>query len=280
MKISLDVETEEDQHLKATAVSLSEAAQTYLVSLPADGRQEKQQEINRFVLWYGRERPIDTLTVTEVARYAEQFALSHTDPKRRLAPVREFLTYAKKKGLIEISLANHLGVVKATSRPKKGVVHAPPRKEVLLTATAQAQVKADLDALKAQRPLAADEIRKAAADKDFRENAPLEAAREHHEQLESRIKDLETMLNNCVVQQALEHSAVARLSCTVVLRDTSSGDKVTYTLVSPNEVAAANGKISIYSPMGKAVVGHREGEVVDVVAPSGKMQFCIESVKR
>lgn len=263
-------------------VSISEAALGFLASLPPEERQEKQQEINKFVLWYGRERTISSLTVSDVARYGDQWNLTPAEARRKFAPVRDFLTYAKKKGLVKISLASHLGA--GRSSVKSGLAarkSARKKQQVVLTREAQAKMKSELAALKEERPRVAEEIRKAAADKDFRENAPLEAARERHEQLEARIKALESTLDHAVLEDKDSAQAqVVGLSCTITLRDLRSGEKLVYTLVSPNEIDPTQGRISVNSPVGKALVGRRQGEVVEVSAPLGKTSYRIEGIEQ
>lgn len=260
-------------------VSVGEAALAFLATLIPEDRQSKQQEINKFVLWYGRERAIDSLTVVEIARYGEQLALSRAEVRLRLAPVKDFLIYAKKKGLIATSLASHVGAAGKTPSRTDPASKRQPKKQVIMTTEAINQMEGELATLKNERPRVANEIRTAAADKDFRENAPLEAAREHHEQLEARIKGLESTLNSAVVhKEDAAQVAIARLSCTVILQDLTSGEKMSYTLVSPNEVDVAKGKISTSSPVGKALLGRCTGEVIEVIIPLGKSRYRIEGI--
>jgi transcription elongation factor GreA len=193
--------------------------------------------------------------------------------------VRAFLTYAKEEGLVQISLAPHLRVRRGLSKAKRTLKQSS-RERVELTPQAEAQLKSELSALKEKRPYIAEELRKAAADKDFRENAPLDAARESKEQLEARIKELESTLNSAVVaKKGIEDVRKARLSSKIVLQDLASNKELSYTLVSPNEVDPLKGKISLHSPMGKALFNHQEGEVIEVVAPLGKLYYRIERIE-
>ncbi len=70
----------------------------------------------------------------------------------------------------------------------------------------------------------------------------------------------------------------ARLGSTVILLEMASGQKHTYTLATKNEADPANGKISIISPLGKAVLNQHEGDVVKVVAPVGELLYKIEKI--
>jgi len=70
----------------------------------------------------------------------------------------------------------------------------------------------------------------------------------------------------------------AKLGSTVVLVEMATGEKRTYTLATKNEANPANGKISIVSPLGKAVLFQHEGDVVKVVAPAGEILYKIEKI--
>ena len=119
---------------------------------------------------------------------------------------------------------------------------------------------------------------KAAADKDFRENAPLDAAREDQGRVESRILELEALvrtaelLNEDHIRSADSRVAIGR---TVALENLTNGNKVQYKLVSPSEAKISEGRISIASPVGKAMLGRSNGDEVVVVAPAGAMKFKI-----
>jgi transcription elongation factor GreA len=120
------------------------------------------------------------------------------------------------------------------------------------------------------------------ADKDFRENAPLDAARNEQAHLEARIREIEVTLRKAVVldgSNAVEANVdIARIGDAVTIRDLRTGGEKTYTLVNTDEVRAGQGKISIASPVGKAVYQHRVGEEVDVEAPAGTFRVRIESI--
>jgi transcription elongation factor GreA len=149
-----------------------------------------------------------------------------------------------------------------------------------LTRQGYAELESEIAALKGKRSQAIEEMRKAAADKDFRENAPLEAAREQRGHLEGRIKELEETLKCAVVIEDKQNvTARAGLGASVVLCDLTSGDEVTYTIVSPTEVDPAKGRISSVSPIGKVVVGKAENDIVEVTVPAGKLRYQIKQIK-
>jgi len=259
-------------------LSLGEAAAHLLVSLSPEAREVSQQVVYKFARWCGWERPFAELTASEIANYAERLSLSDTDYKKKLELIRVFLIYAKKQEWSKSNLALHLKTKKGKSslRASSGRV---PKDTVNLTQQGYAKLEAELVALKEKRPQIIDEIRKAAADKDFRENAPLEAAREQRGHLEGRIIELEETLKLAtVIEEKQEETSKVSVGDSVILQDLVSGEELHYILVSPKEVDPNQGKISSASPIGKAVIGRGQGEVVDVVAPVGKLRYQIKQI--
>lgn len=258
-------------------LSLGEAARYFLAGLPAEEGEASQQEIYRFVRWFGSECPLAGLTAPEVAKHAEQLSLSDTDYARKLELVRAFLVYARKEGWIKSNLAVHLKVKKGKTRADLSSKSLP--EDVLLTREGYAELEAELATLKEKRTMSIDEIRRAAADKDFRENAPLEAAREQRGQIEGRIKELEETLKLARILKNHNHTRKVNVGNTVVLNDLASGEELRYVIVSPTEVDPAKCKISSASPLGKAVIGRCSDDVIEVVVPVGKLRYRIKQVE-
>ena len=261
-------------------LSMGEAASRFLANLSPEERGVRQQEIYKFIRWYGLEQPFARLAAREVASYAEQLSLSDTDYTRKLELIRVFLAYAKKEGWSKSNLATHLkakkGKIPLRSSSKRGL-----QETISLTQQGYAELEAELAALKIKRSEAIDEMRRAAADKDFRENAPLEAAREQHGHLEGRIRELEEALKTASVAEGEQGSTLQIIiGDSIVLRDLGSGEELRYTLVSPREVDPTRGKISTVSPIGKAIRGRRQGEVEEVTTPAGKLHYQIKQVER
>lgn len=253
-----------------------QAATHFLASLPPQEREEYQQELNKFVRWYGRERPLSQLAAREVASYAERMEGSSVHTMKRLVPVRAFLSYAKKEGLITNNLAVHLRVKKGSL--KQGPAGRGRIEAVTLTSEGYQELKAELSALQGERPRIADDIRKAAADKDFHENAPLDAAKDHQGMVEARIRQLETILKSAVVTTKKGDSAKVILGSTVTLEDLSSNEELRYTLVNTSEASPSKGKLSIDSPTGKALLSRRQGETIAVAAPAGTLHYRIARI--
>ncbi len=261
-------------------LSLGEAANRFLVDLPPGERGASQQEIYKFIRWFGGERPFAGLAAAEVANYAERLSLSDTDYMGKLELLRAFLVYAKKKGWSKTNLAIHLKIRKGKTSVRSSSRHRTSE-AVFLTRQGYAELEAELAALQSKRPEAIDEVRRAAATKDFRENAPLDAAREERGQLEGRIMELEETLKSAVVIDE-NQKATLRVSIgdSVTLCDLDSGEELHYMLVSPREVDPTRGKISRASPIGQAVIGKDQGQIVEVAAPVGKLRYQIKQVER
>ena len=261
-------------------LSLSEAAGRFLASLPAEDRGTSQQEIYKFVRWYGWERPFTRLTAPEVANYAERISQSDTDYLKKLELIRAFLVYAKKEGWRRDNLAVHLKARKGKTKVRASV-RKSKLESVKLTQQGYDELKVELGALQSKRPQIIDDMRRAAADKDFRENAPLDAAKEQRGQLEGRIMELEEILNSAVIiGEKRKDAPRINIGDSIVLQDLASGEELHYTLVNPREVDATKGKISGASPIGKATIGKGQGEVVEVTVPAGKLRYQIKQIER
>jgi len=258
--------------------SLGEAATRFLASLPPREKGMSQQEVYRFVRWYGRERALAELTAPEVASYAEHLSLSDTDYIKKLGLIQAFLLYAKKEGWSKSNLAPHLKAKKGKARLQSSFRRGLPE-TISLTQQGYAALKAERAALKNKRSEAIDEVRRAAADKDFHENAPLEAAREQYGHLEGQIKELEEALKSAVILDEKQKVALkVSVGDSIILHDLASGEELHYIIVNSKEVDPTRGKISSISPIGKAIIGRGQGEVVEVTAPAGKLRYQIEQV--
>jgi len=259
--------------------SLGEAATQFLLSLSLEERLRAQQEIYKFVRWYGEKRPLSGLTIPEVANYTEQITSSTTEIVEKLRITKTFLAYTHKQGLTKTNLAVHLKSKNSSLKSATPLKRRSHRK-VLLTSKGYADLKAELTTLKNKRPRIAEEIQKAASDKDFRENAPLEAAREYQGQVEAHIKNLESTLRMAtLVDEEQAGGREITFGDTAVLLDLASGEQVSYTLVDASEANAIKGKISVASPMGQALLGQMQGQNIEVKAPAGILHYQIEDIQ-
>ena len=258
--------------------TLQEVATTYLASLKSAIRQEAQPEVLKFVRWAGPDRDLSSMRGHDVAQYAENFPPTVSDAAKRADFVRAFLKWAKDRGLTTENLGTHLRVRKASKSSANA--QRDEVQPIYLTKEGHDALVQELDGLKNRRPEIQADLARAMSDKDFRENAPLDAARNEQGHLEARIREIDGTLRHAVVlDQGADHPGdVSQIGDVVTIKDLRTGTSKSYTLVNPDEVRSGQGKISIASPVGKAVYQRRAGEEVDVEAPSGTFRVRIESI--
>jgi transcription elongation factor GreA len=118
------------------------------------------------------------------------------------------------------------------------------------------------------------EILKAREYGDLRENAEYKAAKERQSYLQARVGQLHQRLATLsMVNLAKIPKDKVGLGSTVHLRDTATGDEVVYDIVTPEEADPASGRISPSSPIGRCLLGHEDGDEVEVKVPSGTREF-------
>ena len=260
---------------------LAEAVTRFLTFNSKKKAVESQQELQKFLRWNGRERPLQELTPHHIEAYCEMRVSASTT---QLAPLKAFLAFIHAEGLCDSNLASHVRAKKTLKRTKAALAakSATPNLS-LMTREGHTHAVAEVEELKSQRLGIADEIRTAMADKDFRENAPLDAARDKQAHLESRIREIEITLENAHITDETQPQkgkvTRAQVGCRVIVRDIALDEEITYQLVHTSEVNPALGKISGESPTGKAFLGRTAGQTVKVQAPVGTVQYRIERVE-
>ena len=269
--------TQEEQAI----LSLNEAFQTYVRQMPKDTKKAAQPEIAKFVRWVGPTRLIDTIIPSEIGEYNEIFGAKTAtrDATERLSAVKLFLTFLKKKDHIEVNLAQHLRLRKSRSAASKAVSMVDSTRSVSLTQSGYNEMTKQLIALNEERIKIVEDIQRAAADGDVRENAPLEAAREAQGMTIGKIQELEATLKVAVIIDAKsQDSNRVHIGSKIELTETTSNKTVKYQLVEPNEANPLASKISIVSPVGSAILGHKIGEDVKVKTPRGQQVYTISKI--
>jgi len=139
----------------------------------------------------------------------------------------------------------------------------------------------DLRELKTvDRPRIVREIEIARAHGDISENAEFHAAKERQSHIEGRIRQLEDKLARAqVIDPSGPHPESVRFGVTVVLLDVESAEEVTYTLVGEDESDIASGKLSISSPIARALLGRTVDDVVRVQVPKGTREFEVRDIR-
>ncbi|MBA3329818.1 MAG: transcription elongation factor GreA [Actinobacteria bacterium] len=150
-------------------------------------------------------------------------------------------------------------------------------KEVILTEEGYEKLKQEIDFLSSdKRREVADRIRVAREFGDISENAEYDDAKNEQALLEHRIALLQERLAAARVIEAGDVSSDAvSIGSRVKLKDMDAGETVEYYIVGSAEADPAERKLSNESPVGKAIIGRKKGEVVDVVAPRGSLKFKI-----
>src|SRR3990167_1528346 len=143
--------------------------------------------------------------------------------------------------------------------------------DVIFTKQGFEKLKEDLRILKTVKRIeVAKQLEVARAHGDLRENAEYDTAKEAKAQLESRIRTLEEKLVRAKVVDVTDAPTDKVYFGTVVeLKNKKTGDQVVFTFVAEDEADISKGKLSIHSPIGKALLGHAKGETVEVRVPAG-----------
>ena len=135
-------------------------------------------------------------------------------------------------------------------------------------------LKAELDTLLAQRPVISRAIAEARDKGDLSENAEYDAAREAQGMLELKITKLQDSIANArVIDESRLNTDSVQMLTKVKIKNVKTGAVVEYQLVGESEANFKEGKLAAATPIGKALMGRKKGEVVDVTVPSGVLQF-------
>lgn len=116
---------------------------------------------------------------------------------------------------------------------------------------------------------------------DLSENAEYDEARTEQAKTEARITELEALVENAVIEDESKiDTSVISLGSTVVVYDEDEEEEIKYSIVGSNETNPLEGKISDLSPIGKALMGKREGDIVSVTTPIGDIKMKVLGVTR
>ncbi len=132
-----------------------------------------------------------------------------------------------------------------------------------------------------ERPAVIKSLTHARSFGDLSENAEYAAAKERQLQVESKINVISQQLSSLIIiDESMIPSDKAYLGATVKLKDKKTGEEITYRLVSTVEADFNENKISTESPVGRALLGKKAGEAVEITVPAGKLSYKILSVSR
>ena len=151
-----------------------------------------------------------------------------------------------------------------------------------MTVAGEASLRRELTELKSvSRPKITAAIAEARAHGDLKENAEYHAAREQQSFCEGRVKEIESKLSNSQVIDVSKIDPTGRVifGTTVTLINLETDATVTYQIVGEDEADVSSGKISVISPIARAMIGKEEGEEIVLKAPAGDIEYEIDTVK-
>ena len=141
-------------------------------------------------------------------------------------------------------------------------------------------LKAELDRLRREeRPKVIQAIAEAREHGDLKENAEYKAAKEQQQFIDTRTSEIEAKLaNSLIIDVSTIKSDTVVFGATVRLLDLESEEIKQYSLVGQDEADLKNGTISVQSPIGRALIGHRVGDIVQITRPAGLVEFEIQDI--
>ena len=154
-------------------------------------------------------------------------------------------------------------------------------KEVILTQQGLEDLKAKIEDLSTRRrEEVAERIKEARAFGDISENSEYDDAKNEQAMLEKQISDLEDKLRNSrVIDESEVTTEAVGVGVTVHVKDQKTDKSIKYHVVGSAEANISENKLSNESPVGKAIIGHKKGDTVEVVAPRGSMKYKILEIK-
>jgi len=154
--------------------------------------------------------------------------------------------------------------------------------KIYLTQEGYEKLRKDLEYLKAvKRREISKDIERARGHGDLSENAEYDAAKDAQALNEKKIAEIEGKMSDVqIIDNAEISSDEALLFARVTLKDINTNEKIAYTLVSELESDFSQGKISINSPVGIGLLGHKKGEIVHIKVPAGILKYKILKIER
>jgi len=155
-------------------------------------------------------------------------------------------------------------------------------KKNILTYEGLKKYESELEELKViKRQEVAQKIKEAREQGDLSENAEYDAAKDEQRDIEARIEELEKLLKNAeVVDEDEVDIDKISIGCKVIILDVEFNDELEYKIVGSTEADSLKGKISNESPVGKALMGHKVGDIVEVETQVGAIQYKVLEIQK
>lgn len=155
-------------------------------------------------------------------------------------------------------------------------------KKTILTYAGLKKLEDELENLKVvKRKEVAGKIKEAREQGDLSENAEYDAAKDEQRDIEARIEELEKILKNAevVVEDEVDLDSIS-IGCTVTVYDNEFEEEMEFKIVGSTEANSLAGKISNESPVGRALLGKKEGEIVEVETQAGVIEYKVLKIER
>ena len=272
--------TNEPTTLSAQSVSLGQAFSDYIEALKPVDREKHENYVRKYIEHVGAEVPLSFLSGARVESYAE-YQIRSSDPKaqERVESLKNWFQFLKKRGYVQVNYGIHIRVRRAVGRSSGAAQIRVEQTPIEMTADGLAHLQQEMAEISSQRASLVEAIAIAREDKDFRENAPLDAAREALAFADQRQKQVETALKRAVVVHR-EAGDISTIGSTVTVTQQGKTDSREFKLVGQREANAREQKISVDSPVGKELLGRRVGDEVEVTVPSGTIHYRIEGIRQ
>lgn len=269
----------QESETAAPPLTLGEAMAEYLQHVKPDLRSSYGTYIRKFVEYSGDDSLVSGLSGSRVELYAEQ-QIKASDPAapERVAALKAWFQYLKKKEYATANYGVHIRVRRAAGRAAGAQSVRIEQAPIEMTAEGIAELRKQYEELQSRHNDLIKAVEIARSDGDLRENAPYHAAREALSFHQQKMKELENSLGRAIVVEA--GASRSTVGSTVKVTNLDRGTQHDYVLVSAREANAGQSRISVESPVGKELLGRREGEEIVVAAPSGEMHFRIDGVRR
>ena len=153
--------------------------------------------------------------------------------------------------------------------------------ETYLTKDGLVKLQAEHKSLLQQKHQLTEEVSKAAAMGDLRENAEYHAARERLQHVSKRLAELDAKLHHVqIIDDLAIKEGEARVGTKVTLRDLQTKEEFSYVLVGPDEADPRNGKLSIAAPLGKTLLGKKKGDEFTLTLPKALIPYKLLNIER
>lgn len=261
----------DDEHANPEPMTVGGAFMEYFTESDEVKDEDKPKafpEVQRFVRWIGEEQRVDQVIASEVARFSETYRSNASEEKKAQAMhIKGFLNFLKKRQYTSDSLASHIRVRPRSTNGQRATVAWRNKTDFQeITQQGYDEMQDKLAAYKEESIGLVDQIQKARATGDVRENSPLDALRDRQGIVEAEIRRLDDILKSAktIDETQRRASEEVQIGSWVTIRKTDDQKSTDYQIVSSNEADPLQSKISDISNVGSALMGKKAGDKVEV----------------